>query len=198
MVTAILMKWKREKELEEILKGLKKVKEINEILVFDNTKINLCGYWRYFGALNAKNSIIYVQDDDVYVNNVSKIIKKYVELKKRGQEQIVNNITATGKARYDTYGQTLVGWGACYPKGSIGILNKYIQVYGIDDLLLRDISRIYTGLIGKWHNIVVEEGKEIKSYPSSKSPDSALCMQDIHAKNTQESIKRIKYLKGLK
>lgn len=192
--TAILMKWKREKELEEIIGELTFVPEIDEILVFDNRKVNLCGYWRYFGALNAKNDIIYVQDDDVYVNNVSNLINTFINL---GEWKIVNNITATGKARYDKYGQTLMGRGACYPKSSIGILNKYIQVYGMDDLFLRDISRIYTGLMGRWENIIVEEGKEIISYPSSKSPDSALCMQDTHEKNRVESIKRINYLKGL-
>ena len=195
-VSAILLKYKRINELNEIINSLKKQSAIiDEILIFDNRKINLCGYWRYFGALNAKNDIIYVQDDDVIVNNIPNLFKTYVNLKNQNNEQIVNNITKTGAKRYNGYNQTLMGWGSLYPKHSIKILNKYIAQYGIDKLLLRDISRIYTGLINKWTNIIVTEGKEIMSFPSSSNKDSALCMEQTHEKNRIESIKLINFLK---
>jgi len=195
-VSAILLKYKRINELNEIINSLEKQSTIiNEILIFDNRKINLCGYWRYFGALNAKNDIIYVQDDDVIVNNIPNLFKTYLDLKNQDNEQIVNNITKTGAKRYNSYNQTLMGWGSLYPKHSIGGLNKYITQYGIDKLLLRDISRIYTGLIQKWTNIIVTEGKEIISFPSASNKDSALCMERIHEKNRIESIKRINFLK---
>ena len=195
-VSAILLKYKRLNELNKIINSLKKQSTIiDEILIFDNRKVNLCGYWRYFGALNAKNNIIYVQDDDVIVNNISNLFETYINLKNQDKEQIVNNITKTGAKRYNSYNQTLMGWGSLYPKHSIDILNKYITQYGIDKLLLRDISRIYTGLIQKWTNIIVTEGKEIISFPSSLNKDSALCMEQIHEKNRIESIKRINFLK---
>lgn len=197
-VTAVLLKYKREKELKEIISSLKKHSDIiDEILIWDNTKINLCGWGRYFGALEAKNEIIYTQDDDVIVNNIPALFNKYIQLKDNNQEQIVNNITITGKERYDTYNQTLMGWGSLYNKNWIGILNKYIRYYGIDNLFLRDTSRIFTGLFEKWYNVIVEEGKEICSF-DCKNNEDALCKQDIHKKNVEISIKRIKRLKGLK
>ena len=197
-VTAILLKWKREKELEQIISKLEHTKEIDEILVFDNTKINLCGFWRYYGTLEAKNEIIYVQDDDVLVYNIPELITKYENLKNKGKEQIVNNMTVTGHPKYNKYKQTLMGWGSLYNKNWVGILNKYIKIYGIDELLLRDTSRIFTGLMGEWDSIIVQEGKDIVSFPSASSKESALCMQTNHEKNRVESMKRIEYLRCLK
>ena len=195
-VSAILLKYKRLDELDKIINSLKKQSSIiDEILIFDNRKLNLCGYWRYFGALNAKNDIIYVQDDDVIVNNIPELFKTYVDLKNQNNEQVVNNITESGAKRYSDYNQTLMGWGSLYPKSSIGILNNYILQYGIDKLFLRDISRIYTGLINKWTNIIVTEGKEIVSFLSSSNKNSALCMEKIHEENRIESIKRVHFLK---
>ncbi len=195
-VSAILLKYKRLNELNQIIDSLKNQSDIiDEILIFDNRQINLCGYWRYFGALNAKNDIIYVQDDDVIVNNIPDIFKTYIDLKNKNKEQIVNNITKTGATRYNTYNQTLMGWGSLYPKKSIGVLNTYILKYGIDSLLLRDISRIYTGLINQWTNVIVTEGKEIVSFPSASDKQSALCMEKIHEINRIESIKRVNLLK---
>ena len=191
-VSAILLKYKRIKELNKIIDSLKKQSNIiDEILIFDNQKINLCGYWRYFGALNAKNDIIYVQDDDVIVKNIPDIFKTYMQLKNNGNEQIVSNITTTGQKRYNSYKQTLMGWGSLYPKHSVGVLNKYIIKYGIDKLLLRDISRIYTGLMQQWTNIIVTEGKEIVSFPSATDQKSALCMEKIHESYRINSIKRV-------
>lgn len=195
-VSAILLKYKRLDELNKIISSLKKQSSIiDEILIFDNRKINLCGYWRYFGALNAKNDIIYVQDDDVIVNNIPELFNTYINLKNQNNEQVVNNITKSGAKRYNNYNQTLMGWGSLYPKSSIGVLNNYILYYGIDELFLRDISRIYTGLINKWTNIIVTEGKEIISFPSASSKISALCMQGNHEENRIKSIKRINLLK---
>ena len=195
-VSAILLKYKRLDELNQIIDSLKKQSSIiDEILIFDNRTINLCGYWRYFGALNAKNDIIYVQDDDVIVNNIPELFDTYINLKNQNNEQVVNNITKSGAKRYNSYNQTLMGWGSLYPKSSIGILNNYILHYGIDKLFLRDISRIYTGLINQWTNIIVTEGKEIVSFSSASSKNSALCMEKIHEENRIKSIKRINLLK---
>jgi len=192
--TAVLLKYKRLIELEKIISHLKKYPNIiDEIIVWDNTKINMCGMGRYLGALQAKNDIIFTVDDDAIPLNIEQLFKKYIEFKKAGKERIVNNMKPGALKKYKKFAQTMMGWGAFFPKSSISVLNKYINVYGIDELLIRDTSRIYTSLFGKWHSI---EAK-IKEFPSASDKKIALWLQKNHKINRRESIKRTNYLKKL-
>jgi len=193
--TAVLLKYKRLTELKKIIVHLKKYPEIiDEIIVWDNTVINMCGMGRYLGALRAKNDIIFTVDDDAIPLNIPQLFEKYIELKKQGKERIVNNMKPGAMKKYKNFAQTMMGWGSFFPKSSVSVLKKYIDVYGIDELLIRDTSRIYTSLFGKWYTFKAK----IKEFPSASDPKISLWMQKNHKINRRESIKRTNYLKSLK
>ena len=192
--TAVLLKYKRPDELNQIIDYLKKIDIIDEIIIWDNTIINMCGLGRYLGALRAKNDIIFTTDDDCIPLNIPELWEKYIELKNQGKEQIVNSMKSGAMRNYKNLGQTMVGWGSFFPKSAVSVLNEYINVYGIDDLLIRDASRIFTGLYGKWYSLP----SKIKEFPSASDPNIALWLQKNHKSNRIETIKRIEHLRKIR
>lgn len=193
--TAVLLKYKRLDELNIIIKYLKKFDYIfDETIIWDNTVVNIGGLGRYLGICQAKNDIVFTVDDDNIPLNIPELWKKYNELKNIGKERIVNNMKQGALKKYKNFGQTMVGWGAFVPKNVSNVLNEYIKIYGVDEFLMRDTSRIVTGLYGRWYSI---EAK-IKEFPSASDSDIALWKQDCHIKNRRESIKRVNYLKSLR
>ena len=193
--TAILLKYKRLEELEKIIKFLKKFPDIiGDIVVWDNTQINICGLGRYLAIAQAKNNIIFTVDDDCIPLNIRELWGKYLDLKRKGKERIVNNMKPGALKKYKNFGQTMVGWGSFMPKNIINGLNEYIKVYGMDELLIRDASRIMTGLYGRWYSVEAR----IKEFPSASDSTIALWMQEKHKMNRRESIKRVNYLKSLR
>ncbi len=182
--SAVLLKYKRLDELKEIINYLKTFPHlIDEIIVWDNTKINMCGYGRYLGALEAKNEIIYTQDDDCIVNDIEEIFKAY------DGKQLVNNMIKRHIEKYKNTNHTLPGWGMIFNKSWIKVLNKYIKEYGVDNLFIRDTGRIFTGLVGNWKTIIAD----VKIYPSGRDKDS-LYKQRNHLKYKKLAIERIDIL----
>lgn len=187
MITAILLNWKREKELEDIKRYLENFKDvIDEIIVWDNRKINLINYGRYLGALEAKNNTIYVQDDDCIVKNLRQLVESY------DKTCIVSNMKEGHFTYYQKEKDTLVGWGALFEKQWIPILNKYIKEYGFDYLFFREADRIFTGLFGKFKNIVAD----VDDFPSARDPEIALFKQENHYTMGDEARKRVRGLLG--
>jgi hypothetical protein len=193
-VTAVLLKYKRLDELNQIIEHLKKFPMITETIVWDNRIVNVCGLGRYLAMSQAKNDIIFTVDDDNIPLNINQLWKKYKELKSQGKEQIVNNMKLGALKKYKNFGQTMVGWGSFLPKSVIKGLNEYIQVYGVDQLLIRDTSRIITGLYGKWYSLPAK----IQEFPSASDSNIALWKQEHHRINRRESIKRVNCLKSIR
>jgi hypothetical protein len=180
--TAVLLRWKRPKELKEIISHLKQFPHlIDEIIVWDNRKQNLCGYGRYLASLEAKNNVIYTQDDDTLIYNLDELFAQY------NNQYIVNNMKEGHLKLYKNLNHTLPGWGLLFNKKWISCLNKYIQIYGLDDMFLRDTGRLFTGLFGKWKSI---EG-DIEDFSSASDPKIALWKQKEHKQNRTEIINRI-------
>ncbi len=95
-------------------------------------------YHRYLMASKAKNDIIYVQDDDCFVN--------YQVLFKHYNGQIINAMTQPFIDKYKDTGCTLVGWGCYFEKHMLSVFDSYIAKYGVDAHLLREADRIFTYL----------------------------------------------------
>ena len=85
----------------------------DEILVYSECP---SVYERYKLAKEAKNEIIYFQDDDALVN--------YQSLFKRYNGQITNTMTEGFKNFYEPLGCTLVGWGCYFPKSMLSVFDK--------------------------------------------------------------------------
>ena len=87
-------------------------------------------YTRYLEAARAKNDIIYVQDDDCFVN--------YQELFSKYDGRLTNSLTPHHFNAYKDTGATLVGWGCFFPKKMLEVFGRYIAKYGEDFHLFRE------------------------------------------------------------
>ena len=95
-------------------------------------------YTRYLEAGEAKNDIVYVQDDDCFIN--------HQELFKHYDGRLTNSMTPHHFNAYKDTGATLVGWGCFFPKPMLKVFEKYVAEYGQDFHLFREADRIFTVL----------------------------------------------------
>ncbi len=133
-------------------------------------------YQRYLLAKQAKNSTIYVQDDDCLVN--------YQVLFKHYNEQITNTITLPFKPRYDEMGCTLVGWGTFFPKYMVNVFDKYIAKYGMDEHLYREADRIFTYL-NKPFNTIIQPHEDLFQDENRMSSPSNV---EFHFQSAKEAL----------
>lgn len=103
-------------------------------------------YKRYELAAQAKNDIIYVQDDDCLVN--------YQVLFSKYNGQITNTMTLPFVKKYEEMGCTLMGWGSFFQKSMLSVFDKYIEKYREDEHLLREADRIFTYLNKPFNTII--------------------------------------------
>jgi hypothetical protein len=184
-VSAIIVSWKRPKEVGEIVEKLHEYDFIDEIIIAvnkpdDNKKC----YRRWITALNAKNDTIYVQDDDCLVKNLDKLYESYT-----GKEMVIG---LKGDRMIDnTDKSSMVGWGTFFDKSWIDF-KSYLDEYGEDELLIRESDRILTYKIGaeRPHNFQVSD---IVDFPSAGG-EMAMYLQPEHWDTKAEAIKRSKEL----
>jgi hypothetical protein len=176
-VTAVLVKYKRLEELEKICEYLENYDFIDEILIHDNTKENIYCYGRYKTAVKARNDTIYVQDDDCIID-VQTLYDHYDGTK------LVNGMKESHIKAYSGR-DSMVGWGTFFDKSWIKVLDKYIEVYGEDDVLIRESDRIFTSLVPR-ETIIMD----IKEFPSAYS-DEALYRQPDHQNYKRKALERV-------
>ena len=117
------------------------------------------GYGRYVTAKEANNDTIYVQDDDCIID-LTPLYEKYDGTK------LINGMKDTHIGMYSGK-NSMVGWGTFFDKSWIKVLDKYINKYGKDDVLIRESDRIFTSLLPR-ETIVIE----VKDFPSATSIDA--------------------------
>lgn len=140
-VSAVLTRYKRLQELEQIIENLKQYDFIDEILICNNTKDNLMSWARYEKMHLAKNDTIYLQDDDCIIENLRELYDYYDGTK------LINGFK---KERMQLYPgkDTMLGWGAFLDRRWTYIpMSKYIGTYGKDRILFREADRIFTVLM---------------------------------------------------
>lgn len=88
----------------------------------------------------AKNEIIAYQDDDA--------ICPWQDILRLSEPNIIN--VAMKESHFEAYKGNRatmgLGWGAIFPKSLLGSLDKYVSIYGIDDVFKRETERILTYL----------------------------------------------------
>lgn len=139
-------------------------------------------YERYLQAANAKNDIIYVQDDDCLVN--------YQYLFKKYDGRITNTMTLPFQKKYEDMGCTLVGWGCYFPKSMISAFGKYIEKYGEDNHLLREADRIFTFLNKPFNTIIQPHEDLFQNGQRMSSPDNV----EFHFKSANEALDKCRQL----
>jgi len=177
-VSAVLIKYQRPKELKKIIKHLKGYDFIDEILIHDNTKTNIMCYGRYITANKARNETIYVQDDDCIID-VQKLYDKYNKTK------LVNGMKKEAAFIYSGV-DSLVGWGTFFEKSWIKVLDKYINRFGEDHILIRESDRIFTGLLER-ETIVID----VEDFPSA-SAKYAMYKQPLHYDYKLKALERLR------
>jgi len=148
----------------------------DEILVYSECP---SVYERYKLAKEAKNEIIYFQDDDALVN--------YQSLFKRYNGQITNTMTEGFKNFYEPLGCTLVGWGCYFPKSMLSVFDKYIAKYGEDEHLLRETDRIFTYLNKPFNTILMPHEDLFQD-------KSRMSVEPEHFPSAYEAIRKCSFL----
>ena len=138
-------------------------------------------YHRYLAAKQAKNDIVYVQDDDCMVN--------YQELFKHYNGQITNAMTKPFVEKYKGTGCALVGWGCFFPKSALDVFDKYIEKYGIDEHLLREADRIFTFLNEPFNTVILPH----EDLAQAQAPDR-MGYEENHYKSMNEALEKAKAL----
>lgn len=182
MVTAVLLKYKR--PIEAIKRHLESIPEITQVVVWDNTCANIMCFGRYLAALESENDTIYTQDDDCIVNNILELISAY------NGTSIISAMKPWHIKAYAKHPETLMGWGSVFSRKWIRVFNRYISQYGIDNILLREADRIFTGL----NRYTVTEA-DIRQLDCERD-DNAMFLDDCHKESVREARERIGWVKA--
>lgn len=181
--SAVLLKWARPKELKMVKAHLETIPYIDEIIVWDNTKENYINYGRYLGALEARNDIIYTQDDDCIVRNLPDLFSKW------DGTRIVNLMKPSHIPLYTNH--TMFGWGALFDRRWADCLKLYTDVHGEDEVFYRETDRIFSILAPV--PFKTYEGA-IEDFPSAND-HYALYRQPNHESSKFLAIERAEALK---
>jgi hypothetical protein len=169
-VSVCLISWKRPQNLQPIVESLHGYAFVDEILVWNNNaevelalrghKVriltshqNMVCYGRFLCAKEARNDTIYVQDDDAIVRNVSTLYRHF-----RADDSCISHALSERHFRRqerDVYADghvALLGWGAFFRKAWLGVLDIYLETYGVDALLKREADKFFSLLLGRRHH----------------------------------------------
>jgi len=143
-------------------------------------------YQRYLLAREAKNEIIYVQDDDCMVNYQKLFENIIFEIYRNHAFRITNTMTLPFQKQYEPLGCTLVGWGCYFPKSMLDILDKYIAKYGEDEHLLREADRIFSYL-NKPFNTIIQPHEDLPQDDDRMSSPKNL---EFHFASMNEALRK--------
>ena len=170
MITCILIT----KEKTYPKKVLDSLQGFDEIIIETECP---CIYRRYELALQAKNDLIYIQDDDCIID--------WQELYKHYDGRLTNAITEHHRDYYKDLGMTLIGFGAFITKDMINF-EPYLAEYDMDELFLMQTDRIFTYLNKPFNSVVME----VEQLPSSTAPQR-MSTTAGHYENLAEVKKRL-------
>jgi GT2 family glycosyltransferase len=174
-VSACLLSYKRPQHMQRIVDSLHTYPFIDEILVWNNNcdvQLQLHGdkvrviqstenmgcYGRFLCAREARNDVIYVQDDDAIVRNMPQIYETFLS----DCTRIAHALSPDHFANRDrtVYGEchlALLGWGAFFKKEWLSALDAYVAVDGESSLFKREADKFFSLLLKRHHNTIVAD-----------------------------------------
>lgn len=196
MIVACILNWKRPKNLEKIVKSLKKQNIINEIIIWNNAKdiIELSGcsvinssenimcYGRYEAIFKSFSNVFYIQDDDCIVKNIEFLYSQYLIHPRTIHSNLSKSANKRGIKEY-------VGHGAIFNKKLLRCFDLYKSIYPIDNLFLRESDLIFSMLNQKINYLVSDD--ELEQLPKL---NVSLCKEPNHIMNRKLMKKRIKLM----
>jgi hypothetical protein len=171
-----ILVWNNDPEVGLILRGQK-------VRVLEPCQ-NVEHYGRFLCAREAKNETIYVQGDDVVVENVPKLYDNFLAddsrithaLQKRHLRRRERYVYADGQI-------ALLGWGAFFRKEWLKVLDTYVAVYGVDLLLKSKADKLFSLLLGRSHSSLpaqiqsLPDGGEIRYQDEGHIPLESLAVR---------------------
>lgn len=171
-VSACLLSWKRPQNLPAIVRSLRRLEFIDEILIWNNhpgvqleiaddiTRViqsdqNQSCYGRFLCAAEARNAVVYVQDDDAINHDIAGLYRQFL----RDPGAVAHALAPThwGPRRRQVYGNAqaaLVGWGAFFRKEWLSVLDDLPASVREDTLFRREADKFFTILLERTHNAV--------------------------------------------
>ncbi len=171
-VSACLVSWKRPQNLPIIVQALRRVECIDEILIWNNnpripleisetnTRViqseqNQSCYGRFLCAAQARNSVIYVQDDDALNPDIPGLYDQFL----RDPTRITHVLAPTHWPQRNrrVYGEAqaaLIGWGAFFRKEWLSVLEELPLPMRRDPLFRREADAFFSLLLERKHNAV--------------------------------------------
>jgi hypothetical protein len=109
-----------------------------DVVVWDNSKRphDLKVFGRFAAVREARNDIIYTQDDDCVVRALD-LVGSYTS------GAVTTNMPAERRLTYAD-GVALIGWGAIFDRRLVLRLNRYLRHWPCDELFLRECDRVFT------------------------------------------------------
>lgn len=180
-VTAIILNWKRPKNIPRIVEHLLSQDFIKTVIVHNNSVgKNVLNYGRYLYP----SDIIYTQDDDCIVHNIKDIWEGFKKDPTRihygATERLLN------KEKEVNGRMCLMGWGSFFKRGWMLNFKKYTDKYGKDECFYRETDRIFSILQGKKHKMYNGGIEHLDGYLNK----NALSEQSDHLKYKILAIKR--------
>jgi hypothetical protein len=173
------------------LMGKSKVRFVSSPIYDNSRQINFQVFSRYVHASGFDLAdYIYTQDDDCIVP-IEDLLRDPVVHDALDRNKIVCNIPESHYANYKYTPEKLVGFGCLFPHKLIApTFNLYLKYFPIDDLLLREADRIFTGI--NTENIIVTH-HPITHLPHATSP-TRMYHQPGHEEYRKEARDRVHYL----
>jgi GT2 family glycosyltransferase len=171
-VSACMLSWKRPENLPAIVRALRRVECIDEILVWNNnpavklefpepgtrvieSPVNQSCYGRFLCAAQARNPVVYVQDDDALNHDVAGLYDRFL----RDPSRIAHALAPTHwhLRNRRTYGEAqaaLLGWGTFFRKEWLSVLDELPASVRQDALFRREADAFFTILLERKHHAV--------------------------------------------
>lgn len=194
-VSACLLSWKRPQNLQIIVRALRNIECVDEILIWNNnsevtleiadsrTRViqsekNLGCYGRFVCAAQAKNPVVYVQDDDALNNDVAGLYREFLD----HPNAIAHALAPTHWAERNrqVYGEAqaaLLGWGAFFQKGWLSVLNELPEATREDALFQREADKYFTLLLERKHTALPGDITHLEGH---STPGVALWLDERH------------------
>ena len=194
-VSACLLSWKRRENLPSIVASLRDHGFIDEILVWNNdTSVslmiddpkvrvinsdrNMICFGRYLCAAQAKNSIIYVQDDDAINCDIPGLYLLFCTDPDRLAHALTSShYESRHRCIYGGVHNALVGWGAFFRREWLSVFDQLPAAALEEQLFLREADKIFTMLLERRHNTIAGA---IALLPGHSSTRTALWQEPLH------------------
>jgi len=200
-----LISWKRPDNVRTIVEHLRVHPRIDDIVVWNNnpdaplviegddvtvinSSKNVVTYGRFLATKHARHDIIYTQDDDCIVGNIDHLFETFdLDSSSIAHGLKLGHLMQNSGNLFGCGHVALLGWGSVFDRRWCSAIDKYIEVYGEDELLRRKADRIFTLLLERRHRSIPAV---VTDLPGASGPES-LSVRSDHESLTAEAISRV-------